>query len=238
MNTALPIESIRPKRASVPASYLWKTIFQPRSSIPVIASAASITTALVVITVYALVEGSLFFIGYLSKVYPPPPAELSVWIQAWGEFPMLPFLKIPAESYRLFAAIVMLPLALGAWMLMAGSARIVSILFNGKASYEQWLNLTCFCVYPFLILSFLFDVTYSGVFGGIITPALQMQYGPIVKAFFLYFPQVFYPALSALGGVYTAYAARQVEGFAWWKSGLIGLLVFAWPTLLWAVLLR
>ncbi len=203
-----------------------------------IAGAASIAPSLVVVTSFGVVHGLLFYISYLAKDYPPAPAVLEVWIRAWGEFSMLPFLKIPAESYRLFLAFAMLPIALGAWMLMAGSAKILSGLFGGKASYDQWLNLTCFSFFPFLILAALLDILYSGLLGSFIVPGLQMEYGPAANAFFLYFPQLFYPVLLALGGVYTAIAARRVEGFSLWKSGLIGMIAFAWTTMLWATLLR
>ena len=238
MNTVLPLETPQLGHAKVSVSYLWKVFFHPVQASREIAMEKSIPSSLAIVAGYGTTLGLLFGISALAKDYPPPAAELQIWIKAWGEFAMLPFLKIPAENYRLFLAFAMLPIALAAWMLMAGSAKILSILFGGKATYEQWLNLTCFAFFPLLILSSLLDVLYSGLLGDFTVPALQMKYGPAIQIFFHYFPQVFYTILLALAGVYTAIAARQAEGFSWWKSAMIGAVAFAWTTIIWATLLR
>jgi hypothetical protein len=47
------------------------------------------------------------------------------------------FLKIPAENFRAFIAAIMVLLTLTIWMLMAGTAKLLSILFRGKVHYEQ-----------------------------------------------------------------------------------------------------
>jgi hypothetical protein len=38
-------------------------------------------------------------------------------------------LKIPAEYYRLFLTVILIPLGLAIWMLMAGTGKLFSMLF-------------------------------------------------------------------------------------------------------------
>jgi hypothetical protein len=238
MNTTLSLQTRQPSETHLAISLLWKMVLRPVKTSREIAQATNIAPSLAVVAGYGLLMGMLFGISALARDYPPPTAELHAWIRAWGEFAMLPFLKIPTESYRLFLAFAMLPIALAAWILMSGSASFLSILFGGKATYTQWLNLTCFSFFPFLILASGFDLLYSSLLGDFIVPALQLQYGPAVQNFFLYFPMVMYPVLLTSGGIYTAISARQVEGFPVWKSAVTGIAAFAWTTLLWSALLR
>jgi hypothetical protein len=107
---------------------------------------------------FELLYGLAFYLSHLAHDYPPAPDVLKVWISAWGEFAMLPVLKIPPESYRLFLAYASLPLALAAWMLMSGSAFLVSRLTGGKVRYECYLSLCAFGFFPIWILSTLFDM--------------------------------------------------------------------------------
>ena len=83
-----------------------------------------------VVFVFASILEASFLISYLKGDYPPDPEELRLSIEAWGEFAMLPFVKIPAESYRLTIAIFMIPLVLGAWIVMAGFTRPLPVLFS------------------------------------------------------------------------------------------------------------
>ena len=112
-------------------------ITHPRRTGSVLAGEKGVTSAFALALGFGVVVGLMFFISYLSHDYPPDAETLSVWVKAWGEWAMLPFLKIPAESYKLFLALAMVPLALGVWMLMAGTGRLLSIAIGGKASYEQ-----------------------------------------------------------------------------------------------------
>jgi len=177
-------------------------------------------------------------ISHLQGDYPPPPADLKTWIDAWGSFTMLPFINVPAESYRLTQAIFMIPLMFVIWMLMAGSARLLSILFGRKTSFDQYLNLVVFGFFPWMILSSVLDGLMSGVFGGFVLSALRMEHGPLVKNLITNYYPIMYSVLFGVGGVYIALAARRADGIKWWQAVLVGFATFIWPTLLGALLLR
>lgn len=187
--------------------------------------------------------GSLFMaaatlISYINHEYPPPPYVLKIWIDTWGEFLMLPFLKIPAESYRLFMAIIIVPLAFAIWMLMAGTAKLLSLLMGGRASYEQYLVITAICFFPFWILAGIIDSIFSGVIDGYVLQAVTGQLGPLATTFWSNFPKFFYSFLYGLGGVWIGISTAGVEQFQSWKSIPIAIFSFGWPMLLMSVLLR
>ncbi len=181
---------------------------------------------------------TVMLISYLSHDYPPTPDVLKTYINAWGEYPMLPFLKIAPESYRLFAAIIMLPLAFAMWMLMAGTAKLLSLLIGGHASYEQYLVITAFSFFPFWILAEIIDMIFSGVIDQYVLQALTGQFGPFAKAFWTNFPIFFYTILYGLGGVWIGIGTVGVERFKWWKAVPVALLSFGWAMLLISALLR
>jgi hypothetical protein len=118
------------------------------------------------------------FVSYLNHAYPPAPDVLKLYVDTWGEYLMLPFLKIPPESYRLFQALIALPLVYAIWMLMAGTAKLLSLLMGGRASYEQYLVITAFSFFPLLDISRILDMIFSGVIDGHVLQALTGQYGP------------------------------------------------------------
>lgn len=178
------------------------------------------------------------FVSYLSGDYPPSPDILNIWIDTWGEFTMLPFLKILPENYRLFLAIIMLPLVFAMWMLMAGTGKLLSLLMGGHASYEQYLVITAFGFFPFWVLAGIIDTIFSGVIDGYVLQALTGQLGPFATAFWTNFPIFFYTFLYALGGVWIGIAAAGVESFKWWKAVPVALFSFGWPMLLISVLMR
>jgi len=178
------------------------------------------------------------FLSYLNHSYPPPADILKIWIAAWGEFTMLPFLKIAPESYRLFIAIISLPLLFAMWILMAGTAKLLSLWMRGHASYEQYLVITAICFFPFWLLAAIIDIIFSGVIDGYVLKALTGQFGPFATAFWTNFPIYFYTILYALGGVWIGIATAGVEAFKWWKAAPIALFSFAWPMLLMMALLR
>lgn len=177
-------------------------------------------------------------ISYLSRAYPAPAEVLKIYIETWGEFTMLPFLKIPPESYRLFVAIIAIPLMFAVWMLMAGTAKLLSLLMSGRASYEQYLVITAIGYFPFWLLAAVIDTIFSGVIDGYVLRALTGRLGPFAAAFWMNFPAFFYIILYGLGGVWIGIGAAGVESFRWWKAALVALLCFAWPTILMTVLLR
>jgi hypothetical protein len=213
-------------------------LIAPRRTSRAVASQDTIYPSLAIVLGFSIALSILFYISYLAKAYPPPADELKVWIEAWGAWAMTPVVIIPMESYRLFLAIIMLPLVLATWILMAGSARFLSILMKGRGSYDQYLNLLAFSFFPFWILALLMDFIYSAVLGSYVTPALQMEYGAMVQTFFLYFPQLMYPLILGAGGVYNFIVTRQLEGFAVWKAAIIGMITAAWPILATAILFR
>jgi hypothetical protein len=217
---------------------LWKMLISPRDTCQVLAQERSIRPALAVVLGFSTIFALSMLSSYLKGDYPPEPTALKVWVDAWGEFAMMPVLKIPAESYRLFQAIILIPLGLAIWMLMSGTGKLFSLLFKGKGSYEQYLNLFGFSFFVFWILSTLLDMLYSGFLDPYIIPALQNQYGPTIRGFFLYFPQVFYPVLFGLGGVYNGIAIHNLERFSVWKTVIGAFCTFIWPILLISTLIR
>ncbi len=177
-------------------------------------------------------------VSYLKRDYPPAPDVLRIWISTWGEFTMLPFLKIAPESYRLFLAVILIPLAFAMWMLMAGTGKLISLLLGGRASYEQYLVITAFGFFPFWILAGIIDSIFSGVIDGYVLQALTGQLGPFATAFWKNFPPFFYTFLYGLGGVWIGIGAAGIEGFPWWKAVPVALFSFGWPMLLMSVLMR
>jgi len=151
---------------------------------------------------------------------------------------MLPFLKVPPESYRLFLAVIMVPLAYAIWMLMAGTAKLLSLLLGGHASYEQYLVITAFSFFPFWILAGIIDSIFSGVIDGYVLQALTGQFGPYATTFWRNFPSFFYTFLYGLGGVWIGISTAGVESFQWWKAVPVALFSFGWPMLLMNVLIR
>ncbi len=176
--------------------------------------------------------------SHLSQAYPPPPDVLKIYVDTWGEYFMLPFLKIPPESYRLFLAVIFVPLAFAFWMLMAGTGKLLSLLMGGRASFEQYLVITAFSFFPFWILAGVIDTIFSGVIDGYVLQALTGQLGPFATAFWSSFPQFFYTFLYGLGGVWIGISTAGVESFKWWKAIPVALLTFGWPMLLMSVLVR
>ena len=88
----------------VNAFYLLRMLFRPVSTSRKIASCTGIRTALLIVIAFAIYLAYGFATS--QQVYPPPLHELEVWINAWGEFAMLPVLPIAAEHYRTFLAII------------------------------------------------------------------------------------------------------------------------------------
>jgi hypothetical protein len=218
--------------------YIRYMLLSPRRTSRALRNERNIAPSFWLVLGYGALVGLGFLSSALQKDYPPPPETLAVWVAAWGEFTMLPFLKILPENYRLFEAILMLPLALAIWMLMAGSGRLLSILFGGRVSYEAYLNLFGLAFFPFLLLAAVLDMIYSGFLDPFIIPALQNVYGPLARLFFTNFPPLMYTLVLGLGMVYNIVAVRSAEGFSWPKAALSGFVAFAWANLLLTMLLR
>jgi hypothetical protein len=159
-------------------------------------------------------------------------------IEAWGEFSMLPFLNIPAEVYRLFLAEIMIPLLLAIWILMAGSARLISILFGGKVTYKQYLILFSYSFFSFFLIASILDMIYSGLMFRVIMSALRGEYGPLVRQGFILYPAFFWVTALGLAGIYNGIVCQEGEGWAWWKSALVAVVTFVWPMVLISFTLR
>jgi hypothetical protein len=182
--------------------------------------------------------------SHLNHDYPPPPVDLLVWIATWGEFSMLPlpWLGIPLERYRLFMAVISLPVVLGSWIGMAFLARLLTGWFGSGTSFRQYLNLLSYSFFPFWFLATLGDGMFNAILGSHLTVGLRGEYGPLVQAAFTYYPPLLYTVLFGLGAVYNGlvtYGAsstgRQLLG---WQAGLIGWLTFLPPLVLVSLLYR
>jgi hypothetical protein len=217
---------------------LFAIVIHPRRTARLLAQAPTIHAALTVVLVFGAVVGIMFLVSYLAHDYPPPPAELRVWIDTWGEFAMLPFLAIPAEHYRLFLAFLMVPLALAVWILMAGSARVLSALFGGKVSFDHYLNVFAFSFFVFWILGTIIDTIFSGLLGSWALAALRMEQGPLARSFAAYFMPIVWPAVLILGGIYNGIAMHELERFPPWKVAVVALATCIWPIVLISALLR
>lgn len=214
-------------------------VVHPRRTARELLSERTIYPSLIVVLGFAVLESLLSLISYLAGDYPPSPEVLRIWIETWGEFAMLPFIKVPAESYRLAMAVFMVPLMLAIWMLMAGSGRLLSVLFGrGRVSFDGYLNLFGFSIFAFLIAAVFLDALVNGVFGGFELAALRGEYGSLLRSVFVAFPAVEYTVLFGLGGVYNAIVAREGEGYSIPKSAVVGFVTFLWPMVLVSLLLR
>lgn len=219
-------------------SRLLRIIQHPRKVSRELLKEETVYPSLSVVLGFGIVLSLLFLYSHLQGDYPPPPGDLETWIEAWGEFSMLPFINIPVESYRLAQAIFMTPLVIAVWMLMAGSAKILSSLFGGKVSYVQYLNLFGFSFFVFWITGSFLDMVYSGIFGGFALEALRWEYGSFIRSFAVNFPPVMWTTVLSLGGIYNGIAIHEGERFSIGKTALIALVTFAWPIVLVSLLVR
>jgi len=219
-------------------SKFWMIIVSPRRTALELAQEKSIRASLSVVLGLGIVLAAVNLVSALAHDFPPPPDEYQTWVEAYGEFAMLPFLNIPPENYRLAQAIFAIPLLLGVWMLMAGSARVLSILFNGKVSYDQYLNLLCFSFFTFMILAGLLDTALNLLSGDYMLSALRGEHGAFARGFYIYAFSVEWVVLLTLGGVYNALVSYFTERFSAWKAAVIGMVTMSWPIVLVSLLLR
>jgi hypothetical protein len=216
----------------------YRILLSPFRSARALPASVRVRPAALLVMGTGLFMAAAMFVSYLNHAYPPAPDVLKIYVDTWGEFVMLPFLKIPSESYRLFMAVIFVPLAFAIWMLMAGTAKLISLLMGGRASYEQYLVITAFSFFPFWMLAGIIDSIFSGVIDGYVLQALTGQFGPFAAAFWSNFPKFFYTFLYGLGGVWIGMSTAGAESFKWWKAVPITLFSFGWPMLLMSVLVR
>jgi hypothetical protein len=220
------------------ASSPYRILISPFHSAQALPPSVRVRPAALLVLGSSLFMAVALFISYLVRAYPPAPDVLKIYVDTWGEYYMLPFLKIPPESYRLFLSIILVTFDFAMWMLMAGTAKLISLLVGGHASYEQYLVITAFSFFPFWILAGIIDSIFSGVIDGFVLQALTGQFGPFATAFWSNFPKFFYTTLYGLGGVWIGISTAGVESFKWWKVVPITLFTFGWPMLLMSVLMR
>lgn len=194
--------------------------------------------AFLLVAGFAAVMAVAFLIGYLARVYPPPPDVLATWIEAYGGFYVLPFVDIPPEEYRLALAIAYVPLVLCIWIVMAGCARLLTLLFRGTATFDQYLVLLAFAFFPFWILASVVDFVHSGLLDPVVLQSLRGQHGDVARQVAASFMPLAYTVLFSLGGLWCAAAAARSNGFGLLKAGVIGVSSFVWPTLAGALVVR
>jgi len=219
-------------------SWLWRVWLRPRQTARELLADAALSPALGVVVGFGALMSLLLLRSHLAGAYPPPPDVLAAWVEAWGEFAMLPFVKIPPEHYRLALAIGFVPLALAAWILMAGSAALLSIGFGGRLGYPEYLRLLAFSFFPAWIAASAIDAVFSGPLAPFVLSAVRGERGPAVRQLVIAFPTVMYPVVLGLGGVYNAIVAGEGEHFGVLRSAAIGAVSAAWPIALTAFLLR
>lgn len=223
---------------------LARVFVRPRSTCRAILRDETLRPGLAVVVGFGLVLSALFARSHLVGDYPPPPDELETWIEAWGEFAMLPVVKVPAEQYRLAQALFALPLVLAAWILMAGSARVASDLWGGRVSFVNYANLFGHTFFAFWLLATLLDALYSLALGDHLLRALRGAYGPLARALATYYPSVVWTGLLGLGAIYNGIAAFEAEGAvgrpaaSHLRAALIAVVTGFWPIALISLLVR
>jgi hypothetical protein len=213
-------------------------VIRPRRTCRRILPQETLASSLSIVLVFGAVVGLLFLRSHLVQDYPPPSDELETWIETWGEFAMLPVVKIPAERYRLAQAIVMVPFSLAVWLLMAGSASVLSALFRGRTTFVQYANLFGHSFYAFWILATLADLLYSSLMGEHVLRALRFEYGALARALAASYPTVMWTGAVGLGAIYNGIMAHESEGTSLLKAALVAITTGVWPIVLISVLIR
>jgi hypothetical protein len=217
---------------------LFYVVIRPRKTCRQILKQETLASSLSIVLLFGAAVGLLFLRSHLARDYPPPPADLETWIEAWGEFAMLPVLKIPAERYRLAQAIVMVPLSLAVWILMAGSASVLSALFRGRTTFAQYANLFGHSFYAFWILATLADLFYSALMGERVLRALRLEYGALARVLAVNYPALMWTGLLGLGAIYNGIMAHESEGYSWPRAAAVAITTGCWPIALISVLIR
>ncbi len=206
--------------------YIFGMLFHPRRTSLELVKEKTIWQGMVFVGVFSLLFAILFLIGYLKKLYPPDAATLGLWVKTWGAFAMLPVLPIPIEKYRLFIAIILVPLGLLLWLAAAGIMKLFSVLFKGMLAFKQYLNIVAFGFFPYWLLAFLTDTVYSSTFGANKNAALMGELGSFMKGFVTWFPQLMYPFWFGLGAIALGVAMHVTEKFPWWKCAIAAFFAF------------
>jgi len=194
--------------------------------------------AMLLVAGFGAVMAILFLLSHLARNYPPPPDVLETWVEAYGAFYVLPFVAIPPEQFRLAMAIVWVPLVLVVWVLMAGSARLLTLAARGSVTFDQYLVLLAFAFFPFWIAASCIDLLHSGPLDPLVLAALRGEHGPVARQVAAGFMPLAYTALYGLGGVYCAAVAARANGCSYARALAIGISSFLWPTAAGALVIR
>ena len=221
---------------------LLRMIVRPRRTCREVLRQETLNASLAIVLGFGIAVSLLFLRSHFARDYPPPPDELEAWIETWGEFAMLPFVKIPTERYRLAQALFMVPLSLAIWILMAGSARVLSALFGGRTTFVQYANGFGHTFYAFWALATVLDGLYTLILGDHLLRALRLEYGPLARAFVANYPSLMWTFVLGLGAVYNGLVAYESEGSrgaaAVLQAAAIAVATGFWPIALIILLLR
>lgn len=221
---------------------LIRIVARPRQTCREVLQQETLNASLAIVLGFGIVVGLLFLRSHFARDYPPPPDELQTWIETWGEFAMLPQINIPPEQYRLAQALFMVPLSLAVWILMAGSARVLSVLFGGRTTFVQYANLLGNTFYVFWALATVLDGLYTLILGDHLLRALRLEYGPLARAVVAHYPSLMWTLVLGLGAVYNGIAAYESEGsrgvLAVLQAVAVAVVTGIWPIALIALLLR
>jgi hypothetical protein len=121
-------------------------------------------------------------------------------------FLLTSFLKIDPYYYVLLQAIVFPLLFFVTWVMMAASARLISIFFRGKVTFKQYLVLLGHSFFPFFILAMLFPsinwtalIGLGAIYNGIV--AQETEGYPFWKAIFVSIATVIWPILLVINAI-------------------------------------
>ncbi len=217
---------------------LWRVVVRPRRTIAALLDRPGFGRALSVVLVFGVLVGLLFLCSAMWHDFPPTGEEFKVWIAAYGEGSMVPFVNVPIGSYRLFLAEIMVPFALAMWLLMAGTARVIGGLMDGKGSFDDYLRTFAYTFFAWWLIAQAADIAFSALAGARLTPMLRGDYGSGWRALAVVYPPAVWVGALTMGGVYNAIAAKISESFGWAKAAVIGAVTLAWPIVMISALVR
>ena len=108
------------------------------------------------VIIFGFLAAITYFVSYLYG------ASVTLEEVYAGMFGIEPLVPIPKETYRLWENLFILPMYLAAWVLLAGSARLVGKAFLGKGSLKQNLNVLGFAYFVPLYFFVVFDFLLIG----------------------------------------------------------------------------
>ena len=219
-------------------AYLWGTLFHPRRMARLVLAEEGIRLALGVVVWFGILFGLALLWTQLTRTYPFPAEQVRVWNDAWNDFAIQPFVKVDPATYRLAQAIFILPLVLAIWVLMAGTARLLAILFHGKRTYDEYLNLFGFSFFAVWAATLIVDNLYNSILQYVIVPLLPIQPTSLERVLVVYLPSTLGTLGLMLAGVYNALVTHEAEQFSWPKAAAVGLATLFWPFILSTFLLR